>query len=114
MFIEINGNSKELRFDLNFIRNLNERFQAEMNGFKLPMGVTLATMQLEQGDYSALSDVIRCAVNNSLSQETIDGVVGKYADEGKLDELLEEVKSEMGKSSFVKNQLNKAAKQSKK
>lgn len=112
MFIEINGNSKELRFDLNFIRNLNQAFQAEAHGLKMPMGVTLATIQLEQGDYAALSDVIRCAMNNSLSKETVDGVVTRYAEEDKLDELMEEVKGEMGKSLFVKNQLKKAREQS--
>ena len=112
MFIEINDNSKELRFDLNFIRHLNKTFQAEASGMKVPMGVTLATIQLNQGDYSALSDVIRCALNNSLSQQTIDKAIERIAEEGSLDDLLDEVIDEMGKSLFVKNQLSRAEKQS--
>ena len=113
MFIEINDRERELRFDLNFIRHLNETFKADAYGLKMPMGVTIAMMQLQQGDASALSDVVRCALNKSLSAETVDAVITKYAEEDKLDGLLDEVIDEMGKSLFVKNQLKKAEQQSK-
>lgn len=109
MFIEINGNSKELRFDLNFIRHMNETFKAEVaGGLMMPMGIALASNQLNRGDYSALSDVVRCALNKSFSKETVDGIIIKYAEEEKADELLEEVKTEMGKSILVKKQLKRA------
>lgn len=112
MNIEINGRERQLRFDLNFIRNLNEVFQAEASGMKVPMGVTLATMQLNMGDYSALSDVIRCALNNSISQKDIDNVIEELAEIDETDGLLAEVIEEMGKSSVVKKQLKKAEEQS--
>lgn len=112
MNIEINGREKQLRFDLNFIRNLNEVFQAEASGMKVPMGVTLATMQLKMSDYSALSDVIRCALNNSISQKDIDNVIEELAEKDEIDDLLAEVIEEMGKSSLIKRQLKKAEEQS--
>lgn len=112
MNIEINGRERQLRFDLNFIRNLNESFQTEAGGMKVPMGVTLATVQLRMGDYSALSDVIRCALNNSISQKDVDGVVEALAEKDEVDDLLEEVIAEMGKSSLIKRQLKKAEEQS--
>lgn len=112
MIIEINGRERQLRFDLGFIRQLDKIFQAEAHDMKFPMGLVLADMQLQQNNAAALADVIRCALHNKVSAESVDDAVYKYAEDDRLAELFEEVRSEMGKSPVVKSQLKKAEEQS--
>lgn len=107
MEFEINGRNRKLNFGIGFVRELDKVFQAEAHDMKFGMGVTLSLIQLRQGNVASASDVVRCALNNSVSQRDIDREVEKLAGEGNIDEFIQELIDEMGKSSVVSNQIKK-------
>lgn len=108
MLLEINGKEKELRFDIGFIRQLDELYKADANGLSFGMGLQMATIQLQSYNPTALSDVVRCAVKGKPRLQEIDDAIYNYAEENRdLEGLFEEVIEELGKSPVVKATLKR-------
>lgn len=111
MKLEIKGIEKELRFGTGFVRKLDEIYQVNMKGIEFGAGLIVSNLQLTQMNPAALSDVIRCAVKGNPKQVDVDSFLDDYADENDgLKDLFEEVISEMGKSSVVKDTMDRAEK----
>lgn len=108
MLFEINGKERELKFGIGFIRKLDEVYKAEVSGVSFGMGLNMANVHLQQFNPSALSEVIHAAVKGNVSLKQVDDAVEEYADEhGGLGNLFDEVLSEMGKSTIVKDSLKR-------
>lgn len=105
MNLNINGKDTELRFDVGFIRRLDEVYKIEnkSQGIQFGMGLMSANIYLKQFSPPALSDIIRCAIKPTPSQVTIDKFIEDYADKhGDLDQLFTDVSDALGKSNVCK------------
>ena len=105
----INGKERELKFGIGFIRKLDDVYKVDYNGIEFGMGLNMANVQLQQFNPTALSEVIRSAIKGNVSQRQVDEALEEYADENDgLGSLFELVMDEMGKSTSVKDSLNRA------
>lgn len=105
MILNINGKDTELRFDVGFIRRLDEVYKMEnkAQGIQFGMGLMSANVYLKQYSPVGLSDIIRCAIKPQPSQNTIDTFIDDYAEKnGDLDQLFTDVSDALGKSNVCK------------
>lgn len=108
MELEIGGIKRELRFGTGFIRKLDEINKVNMNGIEFGVGLIIANTQLQQMNPAGLSTIIRCAAKGNLKEREVDNFLDDYADEnGGLKELFDEVSNELGKSTVIKDTLDK-------
>ncbi len=110
MKLKIKNKEKELKFNIGFIRRLDEihNVGVDVLGVEMQFGVGLisASVQLSQYSPMILSDIIRAAAD--CSQAEADKAIEDYAEkEGSLDKLFEEVSLELKNSPVVKTTLNK-------
>ena len=110
MKLKIKNKEQELKFNIGFIRRLDELHSVDIDvlGVDMQFGVGLITanVQLQQYSPTMLSDVIRAAA--SCSQAEADKAIEDYAEEhGSLDKLFAEVHAELKKSPVVKTTLAK-------
>ena len=109
MLFEIKGKDYELKFGIGFIRKLDEVYKADYSGIEFGMGLTMATIQLQQYNPAGLSEVIRAAVKGNVRLSAVDEAIEDYADEHDgLESLFEEINSELGKSTVVKDTMKRA------
>lgn len=116
MNLEINGKDKELKFDIGFIRKMDNLHAMENKqaGLKFGAGLLVANAQLAQYNVPILSDIIYCATKG-VKQADVDEAIGEVAEkEGNLDSLFNDIQEAMGKSPIlattIKNLKNKAKK----
>lgn len=108
MELTVNGKTKELKFGIGFIRELDKIYKADLHGFAFGMGLTMGMAQLRQYNPTALSDVVRAAVKGNLSLQKVDELIEEYAEENDgLDSLFQEIIEEVGKSAVTKATLAK-------
>lgn len=118
MILEIGKKEYELKFGLRFIRELDKQYKVDYQGLKFGMGINLAFVGLNQYNPTALVDVISCALahlNTPPKLNKIERSIEDYADDNDgLDSLFKEVTDEMGKSSVVKDSLERFKTETKK
>ena len=108
MEFKINGKEQELKFGIGFIRKLDEVYTADMNGVKFGMGLSMAMIQLQQYNPSALSEVIRAASKGNVRLISIDDAIEEYAEENDgLNQLFTDVLEAVGKSKITKDTLKR-------
>lgn len=108
MEFEINGQAKEMKFGIGFIRSLDDVYKAEVNGVSFGMGLNMAMIQLQQYSPSTLSEVIRAAAKGNPRLKDVDNAIEAYAEENDgLESLFEEVIEEVGKSAITKATLKR-------
>lgn len=111
MKFEIAEKEYELHFGIKFVRQLDELYRVDYQGLEFGMGVNFAFLGLNQYNPATLGDVIRSAVSYEKSPpilKHIDESIESYADEHNgLGELFEIIIDEMGKSSVVKDTLER-------
>ena len=108
MKLKIKNKEQQLKFNIGFIRRLDEIHNVELDvlGVDMQFGVGLISANVQLAQYSPviLSDVIRAAAN--CSQAEADKAIEDYAEEhGSLDKLFKEVSVELKKSPVVKTTL---------
>lgn len=110
MKLRIKNKEKELKYNIGFIRRLDEIHSVEVDvlGVEMQFGVGLVSANVQLGQYSPtiLSDIIRAAAE--CTQAEADKAIEDYAEkEGSLEKLFKEVSSELKKSPVVKTTLKK-------
>ncbi|NLC25377.1 MAG: hypothetical protein GX777_01960 [Fastidiosipila sp.] len=112
MKLKVKGKEQELKFNMGFIRRLDEIHSIKVDvmgagdGMAFGVGLVYADIQLKQYSPVMLSDVIRAATNCSIIDA--DKAIEDYAEEnGSLDKLFDGVIDGLKKSPVVKTTLMK-------
>ena len=102
MELEIGGKTRELKFNMRFVRKLDEFYKVEQQGLEMGMGVNVAFNALNMRSLSDLAKIIRSAVDGASNVLDVDKAIEDYAEEhGTLEPLFKELSEEMGKSALL-------------
>ena len=108
MELEIGGKMKELKFNMRFVRKLDEFYKIEQDGFEMGFGVNMAINALNMRSLSDLAKVIRSSVEGASNVLDVDKAIEQYAEEnGTLEPLFAGISEEMGKSALLKATVEK-------
>lgn len=108
MEFTVKNSTKELTFNIGFMRKLDARYSVIQNGLAIGAGLGVALPQLENGSVTMLADVIAAAWPGNPSQAIIDDAIDKYAEEnGSLETLFDEVLASLKASPTIKATIEK-------
>ena len=112
MEIKVNGKARELKFNMGFIRRLDEIYFFESDGLSFSAGLMKGYPSLQMGSPTDLANFVRCAMGDNISQAQVERALDDYAEENDgLDDLFDYVISELGKSPVTKSTVNKLTNQ---
>lgn len=112
MQLKVNGKDRELKFNMGFIRRLDDMYVFNKDGMRFGAGIALGYPMLEQRSPVALADFCRCAIQEKVSESQIDEALDAYAEANDgLESLFDGVIGELGKSSVVKAMIKKLEQQ---
>lgn len=103
MELTISGKLRELKFDMKFVRRMDEFYKYETEGFAMGMGVSMGEQALKMYSITDLAKIVRCAVEGSPTILEVDKCIEEFAEEnGSLEPLFDELIESMGKSPLLK------------
>lgn len=92
MIIDVNGKDLELKFNLKFMRKLNENYKKESERAGINIGINLLYAALRVYDPMAVEDTIRYAkVNNDVTKAEIE----EWLDEADIEKLCDDFLKEL-------------------
>lgn len=72
--ITIDGKEYDLHYGIDFIREMDKRYQIDANGFPFGIGIQSAVIYLTQGNPVVLEDIILSATHTLKSVPSKDGI----------------------------------------
>lgn len=87
MIIDVNGKDLELKFNLKFMKKLNENYKKESERAGINIGINLLYAALRVYDPMAVVDTVRYAkVNNDVTNKEIE----EWLDEADIEKLCDD------------------------
>ena len=103
MELKVSGKLRELKFDMKFVRRMDEFYKVELEGFTMGMGVAMGEQALKMYSITDLGKIIRCSVEGNPTILEVDKTLEEYAIENDgLETLFDALIEEMGKSPLLK------------
>lgn len=94
MIIDVNGKDLELKFNLKFMRKLNENYKKESERVGINIGINLLYAALKVYDPMAVEDTIRYAkANNDVTNKEIEEWLNEADIEKLCDDFLKELET---------------------
>ncbi|MEY8435099.1 tail assembly chaperone [Streptococcus hyointestinalis] len=106
--IDIAGKEYPLSYGFDFIRQMDERYHADNNGFTFGTGVQTAVMQLSLGNPLILEDIILSATHTLKSvpsKKNIEAWVVEQAEADKLQEVFDDFLASLKTAPLLKAQV---------
>lgn len=103
MKLTFKGKEYEVKFGIRFIKNLDEIYFVERDGIKFGAGLDIASATLIAKQIGPLTEIL-FAGTKGLTMTEIEEYVEGVAEEGKLDELFEEVGKQFETAPIIKDQ----------
>lgn len=103
MILDIGEKAHELKFNLKFIRLMDNVYNVEQSGLRMGMGVSMAYNALNMYSVDDLATIIRFASVESPTLKQVDTMLEEYADEhGDLSGLFDDLKNALKDSPMTK------------
>ena len=106
MEIKLGDQTKEVKFGLQMIDELDKVYVIKTGGAEFAMGLNLAFNYLQSRNPSAISNVLKACFPHVAKEKINTYVEGFAAEHGTLEPLFEQLLDEMGKHPLLTATLN--------
>lgn len=103
MRFDIGEKSHELKFNLGFIRDMDNLYKVEQYGVEMGVGVSMGYQSLSMYSVRDLVKIIQFAAEGKPTAKAVEKAVEDFAEEhGELETLFDEVKNGLKNSPMTK------------
>lgn len=108
--IEINGKKHDLHFGIDFIREMDKRYEVNGNGVSFGMGINSAVFYLKDNNPIILEDIILAATHTSKTIPSVADIEKWLEEQEDLDKVFEDFLSALKTAPLTKSKATKVLK----
>ena len=108
--IEINGKKHDLHFGIDFIREMDKRYEVNGNGVSFGMGINSAVVYLKDNNPVILEDIILAATHTAKIIPSVADIEKWLEEQEDLDKVFEDFLSALKTAPLTKSKVAKVLK----
>lgn len=108
--IEINGKKHDLHFGLDFIREMDKRYEVNGNGVSFGMGINSAVVYLKDNNPVILEDIILAATHTAKTIPSVADIEKWLEEQEDLDKVFDDFLSALKTAPLTKSKVVKVLK----
>lgn len=108
--IEINGKKHDLHFGIDFIREMDKRYEANGNGVSFGMGINSAVVYLKDNNPVILEDIILAATHTAKTIPSVADIEKWLEEQEDLDKVFDDFLSTLKTAPLTKSKVAKVLK----
>lgn len=108
--IEINGKKHDLHFGIDFIREMDKRYEVNGNGVSFGMGINSAVVYLKDNNPVILEDIILAATHTAKTIPSVADIEKWLEEQEDLDKVFDDFLSALKTASLTKSKVAKVLK----
>lgn len=108
--IEINGKKYDLHFGIDFIREMDKRYEVSGNGVSFGMGINSAVVYLKDNNPVILEDIILAATHTAKTIPSVADIEKWLEEQEDLDKVFDDFLSALKTAPLTKSKVAKVLK----
>lgn len=108
--IEINGKKHDLHFGIDFIREMDKRYEVNGNGVSFGMGINSAVVYLKDNNPVILEDIILAATHTAKTIPSVADIEKWLEEQEDLDKVFDDFLSALNTAPLTKSKVAKVLK----
>ena len=108
--IEINGKKHDLHFGIDFIREMDKRYEVNGNGVSFGMGINSAVIYLKDNNPVILEDIILAATHTAKTIPSVADIEKWLEEQEDLDKVFDDFLSALKTAPLTKSKVAKVLK----
>ncbi len=108
--IEINGKKHDLHFGIDFIREMDKRYEVNGNGVSFGMGINSAVVYLKDNNPVILEDIILAATHTAKTIPSVADIEKWLEEQEDLDKVFDDFLSALKTAPLTKSKVAKVLK----
>ncbi|MCW1082767.1 tail assembly chaperone [Streptococcus anginosus] len=108
--IEINGKKHDLHFGIDFIREMDKRYEVNGNGVSFGMGINSAVVYLKDNNPVILEDIILAATHSAKTIPSVADIEKWLEEQEDLDKVFDDFLSALKTALLTKSKVAKVLK----
>ena len=108
--IEINGKKHDLHFGIDFIREMDKRYEVNGNGVSFGMGINSAVVYLKDNNPVILEDIILAATHTAKTIPSVADIEKWLEEQEDLDKVFDDFLSTLKTAPLTKSKVTKVLK----
>lgn len=108
--IEINGKKHDLHFGIDFIREMDKRYEVNGNGVSFGMGINSAVVYLKDNNPVILEDIILAATHTAKTIPSVADIEKWLEEQEDLDKVFDDFLSALKTAPLTKSKVVKVLK----
>lgn len=109
--IEINGKKHDLHFGIDFIREMDKRYEVNGNGVSFGMGINSAVVYLKDNNPVILEDIILAATHTAKTIPSVADIEKWLEEQEDLDKVFDDFLSALKTAPLTKSKVAKVLKE---